>query len=603
MHLATGLPLDRLTESLSFPNVGGEAWLPFGFQVLLDIQELLANNLSYFRYDVLDHATYIFQCLQGHFSYEDKVWDTMEKPDYMTVDEVKWSTQYLPTMEKMTNWTRELLDSNTEPRTGMSNPYFLTVNPILSGKTMWDYHRTFHGDAIHKVRWFIVALAHLYNACLQVGGLEISWPDLDFIIESQGEARIFVGGRPKNPDLFHKRLALALGGSPSKISKNYRGPGDRSDYGSQSARGLASLPPLQHKIATYFETESRSERSTKLHNIFASLLQDRERTLEKAVDSNSDVESPNDPKASDESQTIFKTIVAKRSPGSKNKKTQKRNRSEIPDFSKQTSVHADLLNDVVSQLAEHETYASFDHLDFFRRANEIITYIRPRLSFDNSEDPTRLDANLETPNDFTRLYDLFYALRPPRDRSQKRRTRHYDEGMHKMKTIGSVLKQFIRYQGSAVKDAAEEQMKRRRQHEALFAPALASAPAPPPSPAPSPAPAPGPGPAPTPAKRMLLHKCLFHGDLGMSLCIYHRLKYSPTRSKPVEGGRHVTFKRVTLGSGQPVLRLVCAKKRSISHMCRGKCSFGKKVLENVYDLFWSTHANVGGAENAEWVDE
>jgi hypothetical protein len=47
------------------------------------------------------------------------------------------------------------------------------------------YNQSYHQTAIAKIQWFIVGIAHLYNAVRQIGGLGLSWPDLDFIIEAQ----------------------------------------------------------------------------------------------------------------------------------------------------------------------------------------------------------------------------------------------------------------------------------------------------------------------------------------------------------------------------------------------------------------------------------
>lgn len=465
LRLASGLPLDRFTESISSPEIGSRAWLPFGLRILLDIQETLAHSLDLLRYDVVDHAMHILQCLQEHFDYEDEVWGTEEQPDYMTVYEVKWSTQYLPAMEAMMDWTRQLLDQTPETVSGMSNAYFLAVNPILSGRTMWDYHSKFHGDAIGKVQWFIVALAHLYNACRQVGGLEVSWPDLEYIIESQGAARIFVGDRPTDSSLFHKRFALALSTSVREFSKDFRESGE--GYEEKRNRGLVSHPALESKIMTYFRTDSRSERSTQLHNLFASLLQDREKLLGNTPRTVPGIESPNGSNSSDEARAIFEAIATKRARDASTKKSRKKNKSKIPDFNKLNSVHADLLSDVVSQLADHELYANFDHLSFSRRANEMVAYIRSRVLWDNSQALIKIDDDDKPPDDFTLLYELFASLKPPRDKTQKRQALLHSDGMEKIKLISIVFKNFIPALGSIGKTNAEEQMRRRRQHDAL----------------------------------------------------------------------------------------------------------------------------------------
>lgn len=465
LRLASGLPLDRFTESISSPETQSRAWLPFGLRILLDIQESLVHKLELLRYDVIDHAMHILQCLQEHFDYEDEVWGTEEQPDYMTVYEVKWSTQYLPAMEAMMDWTRQFLDQTPETASGMSNAYFLAVNPILPGRTMWDYHSKFHGDAIGKVQWFVVALAHLYNACRQVGGLEVSWPDLEYIIESQGAARIFVGDRPTESSSFHKRFALALSTSVKEFSKDFRESGE--GYKEKRNRGLTSHSALESKIMTYFKTMSRSERSTQLHNLFASLLQDRDNLFGKSSKTSSDEGSPNVSKNCDKARAMFETIAAKRVRDTSNETSRKGKGPKVPDFTKLKSIHADLLSDVVSQLADHELYSNFDHLAFSRRANEMVAYIRSRVLYDNSQALIKIDDDDKPPDDFTLLYELFASLKPPRDKTQKRQALLHSDGMEKIKLISIVFKNFIPAMGSIGKTNAEEQMRRRRQHDAL----------------------------------------------------------------------------------------------------------------------------------------
>lgn len=388
----------------------------------------------------------------------------------MTVYEVKWSTQYLPAMEAMMDWTKQLLDQTPETVSGISNAYFLAVNPILSERTMCDYHSKFHGDAIGKVQWFIVALVHLYNACRQVGGLEVSWPDLEYIIESQGAARIFVGDRPTDPSLFHKRFALALSTSVREFSKDFLSKDFRESgegYDEKRKRGLVSYPALETKIATYFKKMSRSERYTQLHNLFASLLQDRDNLFGKTPKTSSDEGSPNVSKNCDKARAIFKTIAAKCVRDTSNEKSWKEKGPKIPDFAKLESIHADLLSDVVSQLADHELYANFDHLSFSRRANEMVAYIRSRVLWDNSQALIKIDDDDKPPDDFTLLYELFASLKPPRDKMQKRQALLHSDGMEKIKLISIVFKNFIPALGSIGKTNAEEQMRRRRQHDTL----------------------------------------------------------------------------------------------------------------------------------------
>ena len=465
LRVAAGLPLDKFTESISSPEAQSEAWLPFGFQILLDIQETLTVQMKNIQWDVIDHATHVGGSIQEHLTYEDEVWDTEDKPDYMTVGRTKWATRYLPIASRLIDWAQKLLNITPEEVSGMTNAYFLAVHPILSGRTMWDYHRTFHCAAIIKVQWFTVALAHLYNACRQVGGLDVPWPDLDFIIECQGSARVYIGGPPTDPNLFYKRLALALCGSSAEYAKDRRGGGYINISSEAKAkRGLADYFPLEEKIAKYFESTSRSDRSSRLHNLFASLLNERKKSTEVSPGTAASKIS----KIPDKARSIFEAIASKRARGSKNKKGRKKNKSRVPDFSNVDSVHAELLGDIVSQLTEHEVYSNFDHLSFFRRAITIVNHVRKEILWDDSKAVATLDAVQEPPNDFDLLYSLFCSLKPPRDKTQKKQADIFQDGMEKIEKVSDVIRAFVAEQGDAEKKNAEEQTRRRRQHDTLL---------------------------------------------------------------------------------------------------------------------------------------
>lgn len=463
LRVAAGLPLDKFTESLTSPEVQSEAWLPFGFQILLDIQETLTIQMKNVQWDIIDHATHVGKSLQEHFTYEDEVWDTEDRPDYMAIGGMKWASSYLHFLSRLIDWAQQLLNDTPEAVSGMTNAYFLAVHPVLSGRTMWDYHRTFHTAAIGKIQWFAVGLAHLYNACRQVGGLDIPWPDLEFIIHCQGPARVYIGGAPTDPNVFSKRLALALCGSSTEFAPDHRGNHHISSE-IKAKRGFADYFPLEERLAKYFQSSSRSDRSSRLHNLFASLHNARKKSAEAAPGTGASTSS----KVPDKARSIFEMIAAKRARNTKNKKNRKKNKSRVPDFSKVDCVHAELLSDIVSQLTEHEVYANFDHLHFFRLAITVINFVRREILWDDSKALSTLDSEQEPPNDFHLVYNLLHSLKPPRDKTQKKQAKNFQDGMEKIRKISDVMRAFIEAQGDVEKKNAEEQTRRRRQHDTLL---------------------------------------------------------------------------------------------------------------------------------------
>jgi hypothetical protein len=439
--------IDKFTESLCSPEARSEAWLPFGFQVLLDIQQLLLvedKTMGDLKDDVLDHGQYTEEIMRLHMEYEDKMCAMGEKPGYMSNGGFKFSNTYLPTLVQLLDWRLQLQHDASEKVSEMRNLSFVAAHPIFCGLTMRSYHRLYHSSAIATVPWFIVGLAHLYNACRQVGGLTSPWPDLDFIIQSQGPARIFVGGPPTDPHTFYQRVRLAIGIS-----------------------ALAISPPLEDKITAYYNTRSCEKRSSQLHNIFVFLHNDLRKATDKCLDTWSSAETPAILQHKDKVRSIFDMIATKRALGTKNKKTRKKNRSKIPDFSRRDVMHDSYLDHATSQLAEHELYANFDHFAFFRRAHIIFQRIRTGVLWNESQALVTLDAPQEPPSDVQLLVNLLFDIAPPNNKNNRLCAPKYASGMEKLKKISKIMQEFIQEQGDLEMKNAEDELKRRRQHGTL----------------------------------------------------------------------------------------------------------------------------------------
>lgn len=75
----------------------------------------------------------------------------------------------------------------------------------------------------HRMKGAMVA--HLYNAVQQERFCQSEWPDMNFFIELQSEERLFVGGKPKTPDEYLKRMMLYHGVSLETFAGGRRQPG------------------------------------------------------------------------------------------------------------------------------------------------------------------------------------------------------------------------------------------------------------------------------------------------------------------------------------------------------------------------------------------
>ncbi|KAJ4301021.1 hypothetical protein N0V90_003110 [Kalmusia sp. IMI 367209] len=461
LRLAT---LDRFTESFCSPKARTEIWLPFGFQIMLDIQQNVTSHLREVYVDVFDHGVHTADLIRAHMMYEDEMWNKGDKPDYMTVGEIKFSNVYLPTLERLLDWLKQLTCKERGTASGMYIVTFLALHPILSGLTMWFYHRSYHSSAISKAQWFIVALAHLYNACRKVGGLAVPWADLEFIIQSQGAARIYVGGPPTDPSFFPDRLCLALCSSMRMFAKDYRGDHKRATHEGKRKRGLASYGKVEGDIRDYYDTKASSDRWMRLHNLFALLKTDLDKIPGKGPNKPSDTKTQEVPNLKDRVSIIFASIAAKRASSFKNKRSRKKSKVRLPDFSKLHSVHDQLLEHAACQLKDQELYAQFDHLSFFRRAYAALSRIRSELLWDHSQALTTINSEQEPPNDFQLLVDLFRDLTPPIDKKDTKRVAKNLEAMENLKKISAILHDVIQGEGDVETKKAEDQFHRRQVH-------------------------------------------------------------------------------------------------------------------------------------------
>ncbi|KAB8210969.1 hypothetical protein BDV34DRAFT_220144 [Aspergillus parasiticus] len=95
---------------------------------------------------------------------------------------------------------------------------------------------------------------HLYNAVRQEKLLQGEWLDMDLIMGL--EAGVFVGGLPRTPEDYLKRLTLSIGYSASAYTKNKRRISPQA-----SARGrLQKLAPVSQMLrARYCDGSGQTE--------------------------------------------------------------------------------------------------------------------------------------------------------------------------------------------------------------------------------------------------------------------------------------------------------------------------------------------------------
>lgn len=195
--------------------------LPFSFQIVLDVYKVIQEEYRRIFNDVTEYGLDIAKLIRMHMDYEDHMWSMGKEPNHMSGGNVKFTNIYISWLSKLFNWPQEMLTTEKPAgsiRTGAS----ITMHATSVGLNMWLFNKTFHGYLRAKFKWFVTSLARLYNAVTQVGGLEIGWPDLDYIISMHGSERIFCDGPPKDPQEFQGRYLLSICISARVHAKDYR---------------------------------------------------------------------------------------------------------------------------------------------------------------------------------------------------------------------------------------------------------------------------------------------------------------------------------------------------------------------------------------------
>ncbi|EDU45307.1 hypothetical protein Alg130_04042 [Pyrenophora tritici-repentis] len=409
---------DHFTEEILMHPSPSRSYLPLGLQIILDVIDITNPDSRKLLFDLREHGLEVSNCIRLHIEFEDRMWANDNKPDYFTSEEVKFSNTYLATATHLLEWVQELIKSKTGPdgEQIMTAGVFVTLHATLAGMSMWHFNVSYQGAAIVKTQWFVNALAHLYNAARQIGGLDLEWPDLEFLIKTQGEKRIFQGDRPTSPDDFFSRFLLSSTAVSSRaFASDYRHGNTKSQHmpnmssSAQKNHGFIPDLPLEMKIREFYTTNSTDEnRWIRRHAVFNYLHTKREESTPVA-------DSKEVLTRLEDLRKAFKSFTTKISPPKPKKRKGKKSKPKVnkPDFWSQDETHADLLTTMRTELAANEVHNNFDYLSFYRRAFTLVMAIREKVLLGDrlrSLHATHVDEEKE-PSNFTLICELFREMR------------------------------------------------------------------------------------------------------------------------------------------------------------------------------------------------
>lgn len=472
------LPIwDKFTESMVHYNGTPDMYLPFGFQIVLDANETMGGEYRKINQDVVQQGFDIARLIRTHTEYEDRMWDSGTKPDYMSKGNMKFSNVYLSSLDSLLNWIQEVLKTKDSARCGTADTYvatdaFVAMHPTMAGLSIWNFNKTYAGFSITKVNWFITAICHLYNAAIQVGGLDEIWSDLDYIMDLHETDRIFVGDPPTDPDDFLERYYLSACVSSRSFAKDFRLTGNHFPVAPpevRKKRGLMTHFPLEETISKYYGPDRKNDRWLKRHAIFNHLHNVIGELDQEFIDEHIELKNDELSELRDNFESIFSKITA----GESKNRRKKQIRVHPPKVAEIDTTYPELLRTMNICLQANELHSNFDYLALYRRAHALVLRIRKEVLYDEASQLARRgDIRKEhVPSNSELLIDLFSALKiKSKDKKIESTGNELSTDvvpLEQLKRIARIMKEVITEEGSEELNRA--QMRRDRDWDLLKA--------------------------------------------------------------------------------------------------------------------------------------
>ncbi|EME82467.1 uncharacterized protein MYCFIDRAFT_88405 [Pseudocercospora fijiensis CIRAD86] len=217
----------------------------FCFEILLDIHHVLR-----------EHASRPFSQLQGTAK---RVVDTID--EYFRLSRHKfietWSPQNDEYLRMLSSQAKNWVLSDMLAKVPVSGPgaevkpqpfHLLKNHPVLAGLMVFNLNLQLQdvGITLCNAWGSVLYPAHLYNAVRQSTDIDLTWKDMEYLLQLHTAKRLFVGAPPTEPSEYHKRFLLALGGSAVNFARNRRAGGRSIIVESKRGpRGLKTTTPVR----------------------------------------------------------------------------------------------------------------------------------------------------------------------------------------------------------------------------------------------------------------------------------------------------------------------------------------------------------------------
>lgn len=194
----------------------------YAAQILLDVHHTIRNRAADALNTVIMQISNIKVHMKSHLEFHKdlKIDNWPASNDRMLVGfqkSVEWFLKdpvYVAKMKVAQQHGQQVSDSIQQYR-------ILKHSPILSGLVLYHFRAQMYdiGIAVANAWGSITYSNHLYNALLQEKLLEgRRWKDMDITETLLGESNFFVGGKPQDPEGYHKRFLLQMGASASVLT-------------------------------------------------------------------------------------------------------------------------------------------------------------------------------------------------------------------------------------------------------------------------------------------------------------------------------------------------------------------------------------------------
>lgn len=236
----------------------------FAAQILLDIHRILGPKVRYGLKELQGGAAQIkATVVKNQKFHEDLKVPTWNKQNEQIVetfvkeiDETVFA-DFVGTLSDCAHEASSRLSPN-EPF------HWFSGHPLFCGLRLFSLRLRIQEIGVLFIgAWGTWWLAHLYNAARQMhstrlGGqiLDVEWPDMDILIDMQGESRVFVGLAPTTIDESWARLNLVMGYSAGALAKKSSRRGGFQES-ARGPRGLSITAPVSRIFADWLNKDRR----------------------------------------------------------------------------------------------------------------------------------------------------------------------------------------------------------------------------------------------------------------------------------------------------------------------------------------------------------